>query len=106
LDAPVIYGNAYKTLELHNAPKKMHHDIKKNGKVIFNYKLKHPIKTKEIALFLDDGYNTWTTRPTEITINHTSLKLEHQFKKKGFYDVHLYISDNLISTYTVEVTSD
>ncbi len=41
--------------------------------------------------------------PTTIAIDHKSLTLEHQFNSKGFYDVHLYIGDDLISTYTVEV---
>ncbi|WP_299520202.1 transglutaminase domain-containing protein [Winogradskyella sp.] len=103
LAAPVIYGNAYKTLELHNAPEQMHHNIKKNEKVAFNYKLKKSIKAEKVKLLLDNGDDTWRANPTSISIDNTFLKLEHQFKRKGFYDVHLYLNGDLISTYTVEV---
>ena len=42
--------------------------------------------------------------PNSISINDSTLKIEHQFNHKGFYDVHLYIKDDLISTYTFKVT--
>lgn len=103
LASPVIYGNAYRNLELHNAPKQMHHEIKKNEKVAFNYELKTTVNPDRVKLYLDNGNGAWSTSPTSISIENRSLKLEHQFKRKGFYDVHLYLDDDLISTYTVNV---
>ncbi len=106
LNAPVIYGKAYKNLELHNEPQQMHHNIKKHGKVTFAYVLKNSINTEDVKLLLDDGFDNSKTSPTSISINNTCLKLEHQFNKTGFYDVHLYLGEDLISTYTVEVTNN
>lgn len=103
LKSPVLYGNAYKYLELHCAPKQMHHTIKPYEKVVFEYKLKDNTNTKNIKLAFDNGFNTWQDQPTSISINDRSLKLVHQFNQTGFYDVHLYIDHDLISTYTVEV---
>ncbi|WP_339755937.1 hypothetical protein [uncultured Winogradskyella sp.] len=36
-------------------------------------------------------------------INNQFLTLEYLFNSTGFFDVHLYIRNDLISTYTVEV---
>ena len=103
LKAPVLYGNAYKNLELHNAPQQMHHTIKPHQKVVFKYQLKNNTKPENVKLGFDNGFSTWKDQPTSISINDKSLELEHQFNQTGFYDVHLYIDDDLISTYTVDV---
>ncbi|WP_422107217.1 transglutaminase domain-containing protein [Winogradskyella sp.] len=104
LGAPVIYGNAYKHLELHEAPLQMHHNIKKDESVSFKYELKAPIKKETIKLLLDNGFGTRKTPPSSISIDNTTLELEHLFDKTGFYDIHFYIGSDLISTYTVEVS--
>jgi hypothetical protein len=106
LKAPVIYGNAYKNLELHYAPQQMHHNIKKHEKVAFKYELKDTLNIKDVQLFFDNGFNTWKDKPTSISLKNKSLELEHQFNQTGFYDVHLYLGEDLISTYTVEVKNN
>ncbi len=103
LASPIIYGKAFKNLTLHKAPKQMHHNIKKYEKISFEYELRKTVTTDDIYLLIDNGYTNRKTEPTTIAIDHKSLTLEHQFNSKGFYDVHLYIGDDLISTYTVEV---
>lgn len=50
----------------------------------------------------DNGYANRKTEPTTGTIDNVTLNLEHQFNSKGFYDVQLYIRNDLISTYTVD----
>lgn len=103
LASPIIYGKAYKNLRLHKAPKQMHHIIKKYEKVTFAYKLQKAVSSDAIRLLIDNGYTNKRTVPSTISIMDQSLNIEHQFNSKGFYDVHLYIGDDLISTYTVEV---
>ncbi|WP_299120184.1 transglutaminase domain-containing protein [uncultured Winogradskyella sp.] len=103
LASPIIYGKAYKNLSLHIAPKQMHHTIKKHENVAFEYKLIKTITPKDISLMIDNGFNNWKTKPQSVSVEDKSLILEHQFKTSGFYDVHLYIGDDLISTYTFSV---
>ena len=106
LAAPVIYGNAYRNLNMHYLPKLMHHVIKKNEKIGFKYELKEPIESDAISFYIDSGYNQWKTKPTSIVLKDKLLTLEHQFNNKGFYDVHFYLGDDLISTYTVKVEAN
>ena len=103
LSSPIIYGNAYKNLVLHIAPDRMHHKIKKNDSIIFNYKLKNDIEVNDVQLLIDSGFNTRKIKPISLNIENKFLTLKHLFKSTGFYDVHLYIEDDLISTYTIEV---
>lgn len=103
LASPIIYGNAYKNLNLHLSPKQMHQVITQTESVSFEYDLKKSIAEETISFYLDNGYNQWKTKPTYIFIDETHLTLKHRFKNRGFYDVHLYIDEDLISTYTIEV---
>ncbi len=103
LASPIIYGKAYKSLVLHKAPKQMHHNIKKYEKVIFDYELQKPVGADDVHLLIDNGYTNWQTKVRSTSINDMDLTLEHQFNNIGFYDVHLYIRNDLISTYTISV---
>ncbi|MFT7050727.1 MAG: hypothetical protein ACJAZK_001325 [Psychroserpens sp.] len=103
LTAPILYGKAYKNLNEHKIPKQMHQSLHKNEVVRFIYQLKKTIDIKSIHFLIDDGFTNKKIKPNSITIDNQSLQLEYQFNSNGFYDLHLYISDDLISTYTFSV---
>ena len=103
LGSPIIYGKAYENLELHIEPKQMHHNIKRYDTITFKYQLTKTIKSEDVSLLIDNGYNSIKTKPKSVLAKNKSLTIEHQFKTNGFYDVHLYIGKDLISTYTFSV---
>jgi len=103
LASPIIYGKAYEKLSSHIAPKQMHHNIKRYEAITFKYQLTKTIKSEDISLLIDNGFNSITTKPKSLLIKNKSLTIEHQFETNGFYDVHLYIGEDLISTYTFSV---
>lgn len=103
LDAPIIYGEAYKYLDSHTVPVKMHRIVKKNDTVAFKYELLKPVKTKDISFLIDNGTRSNKVSPKWVSNKGRSLTIEHTFKYTGFYDVHLYIGEALIATYTVKV---
>ncbi len=103
LAAPILYGPAYTNLIEHVAPEQMHHSVHKNEKVTFKYLLQKSVDLEHISFVIDDGNNSKKTTPNTVSLNKQSLTLEHQFDSRGFYDVHLYIDDDLISTYTFRV---
>lgn len=104
LDAPIIYGKAYKNLEAHKLPKQFHHQLKTFEKIMFQYEIKTSVEDAKIHFLIDNGYNQKKVQPTSKVVNAQLLTIEHQFDKTGFYDVHFYIGEDLISTYTIEVT--
>lgn len=105
IEAPILYGKAYSNLSNHLAPIKMHNEIKKNENIALKIQLKKPVDIKTIRLLIDSGYDSKKIRPKITSNNNQLVTVKHTFKSKGFYDVHLYIGEDLISTYTVKVKS-
>lgn len=105
LASPIIYGKAYENLSGINAPQQMHQTIKKYDTITFNVQLKNTINQEEVRLLIDNGVSNIKVKPQFTSIKNKSLTIKHQFIKTGFYDLHLYIGDDLISTYTVKVKS-
>jgi hypothetical protein len=81
----------------------MHQSLHKKEKVIFKYELRKTIDLKNVSFLVDDGHSNKKIIPNVVTIDKQSLLIEHQFESNGFYDVHLYIGDDIISTYTFGV---
>ncbi len=105
LDAPIIYGKAYANLNVLSEPKKMHNFIKKNEKVTFTFQLLKPTDTNDFNLLVDNGYTSKKIHLKSVTIENHSITVEYKFQVSGFYDVHLLIGSDLISTYTFNVKS-
>lgn len=103
LDAPILYGNAYRHLTGIVSPETMHNEISKNEKVTFIYKLLKTINEDQIRLMIDSGSNNREFQPKNLSIDGLQLSINHLFKQSGFYDVHLLIDNKLVSTYTVKV---
>lgn len=103
LGFPIIYGNAYNNLSSYSEPKKMHNIIQKNEKVTFKCQLLKSVKTEDILLLVDNGKSSRKVHPNKTTIDDKSLTFEYSFESSGFYDVHLLIGTDLISTYTFRV---
>ncbi|WP_452599782.1 transglutaminase domain-containing protein [Pontimicrobium sp. MEBiC01747] len=103
IEAPIIYSKAYTNLALHESPKKMHHTIAKDESIAFKYTLLKPVVEDNISLLINDGNNSKTIQPENTRIKNLNLSFNHQFNTTGFYDVHLYIKEDLIATYTFRV---
>jgi len=103
LSNPIMYGSAYQHLNGLAKPTKMHHILKKNEALKFEYTLKNKISLKDVVLVLDNGFLTKTINPENIQINNNTLSFEYPFDNKGFYDVHFTIGNDLIATYTIKV---
>ena len=103
LEAPILYGKAYAYLNSYSQPKKMHNNVSKNETVIFRCELQKPINTEDVKLKIDNGSSSKTIHPEKATVNNTTLSIEYAFEQSGFYDVHLYIGPDLISTSTFKV---
>lgn len=103
LEAPIIYGEAYTYLNVHDEPKRMHNTTLKNDSVVFKYDLKKNIVPKDVTLLIDNGSSSKKVHPQIISKTDQSLVVAYAFKHVGFYDVHFYIGDHLISTYTFKV---
>lgn len=103
LEAPVIYGQAYNYFSNHIEPKKLDNTIQEYESVTFKYQLEKPIDKKDIRFILEKNDSERNIQPGFITIEDQTLIIKHTFESRGYYDVHLYIKDDLISTYSFKV---
>ncbi len=101
-ELPLLYGAAYKILSKHIFPKKMHSTITKNDTFTFKYHLKKEIDLNTIKFLVYTGSNERTIKP-KITLKENLLTLKHIFKRRGFYDLHLYINHKIIATYSFKI---
>ncbi|MBO6630133.1 MAG: hypothetical protein JJ936_00920, partial [Psychroserpens sp.] len=56
-----------------------------------------------ITFEIDDGYRNKKIHPKTTHQEDSSLTVQYQFDTTGFYDVHLFIGEDRISTYTFNV---
>lgn len=103
IEAPILYGEAYKRFSSFMLPETMHSEIKKHESLTFQYKVVQPFKQDQINFMIDSGSLTRTVKPSSMHLEGNSLTLEYQFDSTGFFDVHLMLGDEYVSTYTVRV---
>jgi len=103
MDAPIIYNKAYTYFSDHNYPQKMHNAVQKNQSLNFTLQLQKEVAKDDVNLVIESSFRERKIYPEKVSIQDKSLSIDYTFKFSGFYDVHLYIKDDLISTYTVEV---
>ena len=101
-ELPLVYNDAFNYLKEHISPKKMHHTIKQSDTFTFKYKLIKKIDADKIKFIFTNNSIEKTIKPA-VKIEDNLLTLKHTFKKRGFYDVHLYIDKKIIATYTFRI---
>lgn len=101
-EAPLLYGDAYKWLSKHIAPKKMYHEVSRDTSINFQYALKESLHPKKIKFVFVSG-NTETYKTPTMTLTDNRLELQQTFPSRGYYDLHLYFEDKLIASYTFKV---
>lgn len=104
MEAPILYNKAYTYFSDHNYPQKMHNAVQRNQPVNFTLELQKDIAKDDVNLIIENSFRERKIFPEQVSIQDKSLSIDYKFEYTGFYDVHLYIKDDLISTYTVEVT--
>ncbi len=100
---PLFYGGAYKYISKNIAPNKMHHEIELNDTITFKYLLKKPINLKKVKLVYFKADTEYNLKP-KLDLKLNTLTINNTFKKKGFFDIHLFIDKEIVATYTINVT--
>ncbi|NVJ89085.1 MAG: hypothetical protein HWD82_06555 [Flavobacteriaceae bacterium] len=99
---PLIYGGAYKYFKNHNSPSKMYNELKVDTAFNFKYILKDNVEFKDVKLVFIKGIIEFSRKP-EITKEENIISLNYWFRKTGYYDVHLYLNDEILATYIFNI---
>ncbi|MDP5062330.1 MAG: hypothetical protein NWP64_10465 [Maribacter sp.] len=98
---PVIYKEAFLTPIIPVTPTKMHSSIQKGTSVTFELQVPKGF-IGDAQLFLNTRGNQKNGNPNIIRKEGVMTLVQH-FEKKGVYDVHISVEDQLIATYVIKV---
>ncbi|WCO00959.1 transglutaminase domain-containing protein [Psychroserpens ponticola] len=101
---PLVYGETFIQNIIPFSPKKMNIQIKKNTEINFSLKSLKQISNKNISLIKLSNQNEKVLEIYDIKSENGWIQFKHQFKHRGQHDVHLKINNDIVATYTINVT--
>ncbi|GAB1855926.1 hypothetical protein MHTCC0001_07610 [Flavobacteriaceae bacterium MHTCC 0001] len=103
VNAPVIYGEAYKYGIIPQMPITLVTQASVGQEVKFQLKIfdKNIIDAIQLVELRSNGYRA--LKPIQTSFNDSFFNLKYRFKKKGNYDLHIKIKEDLVASYTVKV---
>lgn len=102
VEMPLFYGKAYEVFEKPISPSKMYQKVKKNKTVSFTYQLKKQIDLNKLKITIFNGVRDISYKP-KLEKKENLITLKHTFRKTGFFDVHIYLENDFLATYTINV---
>ncbi|WP_290697733.1 transglutaminase domain-containing protein [Lacinutrix sp.] len=102
--APLVYGDTFKNRIAPISPNKMNVTINKEECITFSFKNLESNSNDKVSLVKFIGNNEHAFKIYDLKTENSITSFKHQFNRKGFYDVHLKINNDIVATYTIEVT--
>lgn len=102
--SPLVYGETFKHKMIPVSPEKMQVDYKTNEEITFRIKTLKAINTDKIALIEYSGMLEKAFEIYNIKNENGVVTFTYNFKRKGNYDVHLKMEDDIVATYTISVS--
>ncbi|WAC01908.1 hypothetical protein N7U66_18980 [Lacinutrix neustonica] len=102
--APLIYGETFKHKIIPIYPETLNTIIKKDDEISFRFKALNAVSEGNISLIQFYGVSAIPFKVYDLKNENGWISFKYRFKHKGFYDVHLKIGDDIVATYTIEVT--
>ncbi len=102
--SPLIYGETYEHKIIPMSPKDMNVSTEKNHEIHFSFKSLKTISTDAISLIKYVGIED---QPLEIYNIHQDdgiISFTYKFTRKGLYDIHLRINEDVVATYVIKVS--
>lgn len=100
--SPIVYGETFKHKVIPNSPKKLNVTTKKNNNVYFNLKTLNTTNNN-VSLVYYIGANEKKLHINNLKTENNLITFNHNFKTKGYHDVHIKIDNDIVATYTIKV---
>ncbi len=102
--SPLVYGNTFAHRVIPLLPKKMETVALKNETVFFSLKTLTKVVDPELSMSYYSNNEEKTLTISNLQWNNDTVSFTHQFKRKGIFDIHLKVNDDVIATYVFKVT--
>ncbi|MGE5943305.1 MAG: transglutaminase domain-containing protein, partial [Flavobacteriales bacterium] len=103
VETPLIYSNTYKKEVIPVSPKKLITKVIMDEYVDFTIKIPENKKIDDFNLVIMSGLRKKKIEAKSQDYNNGFLNFRYQFTKKGHYDVHVDMQNDIVISYTVEV---
>lgn len=103
VEAPMVYGNTFEHNILPIAPNDLVTRISTNEDVIFKLKISDKNKLDHISFVLSSGLRYEKIKLSHLNYNNGFVEVKHCFAKKGNYDVHIKVEEDIVASYNVKV---
>jgi len=102
--SPMVYGETYRRKITPISPNKMHLSSKKNAEIKFSFKSFKSIDLNKVTLMQYMGIKEKLFKIYDLKNENGLITFKYKFRYKKLYDVHLKIDDDIVATYTVNVS--
>jgi len=106
VNAPLVYGEAFKHKITPLYPQNMDVSINKNDEIQFSFKTTKNISDKNIALVYYRGTKENLLKISNIKKEDKTISFSYIAHHLGTYDTHLKINDDIVATYILKVTKN
>ena len=102
--SPLLYGEAFEHNITPISPKEMNVSTKAENEISFSFKTLEPSTDVNISLVQFIGHNEHPFKIYNIKNENGVTTFNYKFKQKGHYDIHLKVNNDIVATYTIQVT--
>ncbi|WP_452220293.1 transglutaminase domain-containing protein [Lacinutrix salivirga] len=100
---PLVYSETFSHKIIPVSPEKMSVTAFKNENIKFRFKMLQNNPNAKIKLVYFSGDNQREFEISNLKKEQDSISFQTQIKRKGFYDIHLKIDNDIVATYTINV---
>ncbi|MBC2845986.1 transglutaminase domain-containing protein [Winogradskyella flava] len=100
---PIVYGETFKHKVIPISPERLNTIISKNQEVYFKFKSLDTISNKDISLIQVVGNVHRSFKIYDLKNKNGLISFRHRFKRRGLYDVHLKIKNDIVVSYSFEI---
>ncbi len=98
-----VYGKTFEHSIAPLYPQKLKNTTEITKGVDFELKINDPTKINDLEIITSNGWRVLESSPKKYSYENGILKFNHKFAKKGLYDVHIKIANDIVTTYTIDV---
>lgn len=104
IEAPFIYGETYKHKITPLLPNTIITKVSINENIPFEFTFDTDLDINKLSLLQSNGWKDIETSLNDYNYKEGVLTFNKQFSKKGLYDLHIKIANDIVASYTIEVT--
>jgi len=103
LEGPLFYNAAFDYGIVYHGALKMNNTVSKKKIISFQFDQLNPKEIQSVHLVLSTKRKDHRIEPKDLIVEKDSIRFNHRFLFKGYYDLHVMLNDEAIMTYSFHV---